>query len=33
MTQKIAEYFQVSPSAILNHIQKAERSIMEYFFG
>ena len=32
-TQKISEHFQVSPSAILNHIQKAERSIMEYFFG
>ena len=32
-TKKIAENFQVSSSAILNHIQKAERSIMEYFFG
>jgi len=32
-TKTIAEHFQVSPSAILNHIQKAERSIMEYFFG
>lgn len=32
-TKRIAEHFQVSPSAILNHIQKAERSIMEYFFG
>ena len=32
-TQKIADHFQVSASAILNHIQKAERSIMEYFFG
>ena len=32
-TRTIAEHFQVSPSAILNHIQKAERSIMEYFFG
>ena len=32
-TKKIAEHFQVSSSAILNHIQKAERSIMEYFFG
>ncbi|MFX1570916.1 MAG: helix-turn-helix domain-containing protein [Promethearchaeota archaeon] len=32
-TKRIAEHFQVSSSAILNHIQKAERSIMEYFFG
>ncbi|MFX0179534.1 MAG: helix-turn-helix domain-containing protein [Candidatus Hodarchaeota archaeon] len=32
-TKRIAEHFQVSPLAILNHIQKAERSIMEYFFG
>ncbi|NHJ22224.1 MAG: hypothetical protein EAX91_14860 [Candidatus Lokiarchaeota archaeon] len=32
-TEKIAEHFKISSSAILNHIQKAERSIMEYFFG
>ena len=32
-TKRIAEHFQVSPSAILNHIQKAERSIMEHLFG
>ena len=32
-TKKIADHFQVSPAAILNHVQKAERSIMEYFFG
>jgi predicted DNA binding protein len=32
-TKKISDYFQITPSAILNHIQKAERSIMEYFFG
>ena len=32
-TKRIAEHFQVSTSAILNHIKKAERSIMEYFFG
>jgi len=32
-TKRIAEHFQISTSAILNHIQKAERSIMEYFFG
>ncbi|MEJ2279991.1 MAG: helix-turn-helix domain-containing protein [Candidatus Lokiarchaeota archaeon] len=32
-TKRIAEHFQISTSAILNHIQKAERSIMEFFFG
>ena len=32
-TKRIAEHFQISSSAILNHIQKSERSIMEYFFG
>ncbi len=32
-TKRIAEHFQVSPSAILNHIQKAEKKTMEYFFG
>ena len=32
-TKKIAEHFQISSSAVLNHIQKAERTIMEYFFG
>ena len=32
-TDKIADHFQVTNSAILNHIQKAERSIMEFFFG
>ena len=33
LTQQIAEHFQISSSAILNHIQKAEKSIMEFFFG
>ncbi len=32
-TKQIAEHFRVSPSAILNHIKKAERSLMQYFFG
>lgn len=32
-TQQIAEHFQVSSAAILNHVQKAEKTIMEYFFG
>lgn len=32
-TKKISEHFQISSSAILNHIQKAERIIMDYFFG
>ncbi len=31
-TQQVAEHFQVSSSAIINHLQKAEKSIMEYFF-
>ena len=31
-TQEIADHFKITPSAILNHIQKAERSIMGYFF-
>ncbi|MFX0210826.1 MAG: helix-turn-helix domain-containing protein [Candidatus Hodarchaeota archaeon] len=31
-TKRIAEHFQVTASAILNHIQKAERNIMEFFF-
>ncbi|NHI93736.1 MAG: hypothetical protein EAX96_14715 [Candidatus Lokiarchaeota archaeon] len=32
-TRQIAENFHVSTAAILNHLQKAEKSIMEYFFG
>lgn len=32
-TQKIAQHFHVSASAIINHIQKAEKVLMKYYFG
>jgi predicted DNA binding protein len=32
-TERVAEHFQISASAILNHVQKAEKTIMEYLFG
>jgi predicted DNA binding protein len=32
-TQKIAEHFHVSASAIINHVQKAEKILMRYYFG
>nr|MDO8113757.1 helix-turn-helix domain-containing protein [Candidatus Sigynarchaeota archaeon] len=32
-TQQIAEHFQISPSAVINHVQKAEKAIMKTLFG
>ena len=32
-TENIANHFKISTSAVLDHIQKAKKSVMEYFFG
>jgi predicted DNA binding protein len=32
-TQQIADHFNISPSAVINHVQKAEKAIMKFFFG
>ncbi len=32
-THEIAAHFQVSPSAVINHVQKAEKAIMKSLFG
>jgi predicted DNA binding protein len=32
-TQQVAQHFDVSSSAILNHLQKAEKILMRFYFG
>jgi predicted DNA binding protein len=32
-TYQLADYFEMSPAGISNHIQKAERALMKFHFG
>jgi len=32
-TKQIADNFDISPSAVINHVQKAEKAIMKFLFG